>query len=201
MIFERLTGTARASRIHDVPARILGSALFALSVSFACLAHAQSIADDFVGTEISSFAAGLTCTPVIVGENPAPDTISGVTNQIESFHGFTNVSRRVPAMLGVSFGVQAQTKLQDIPFVTMVITHPPMGDEGVEVESWQTSLSMLGPRVALFSLEHDYELVTGTWSFEARDGETVLYRAVFEVVPPQDVPELATLCGFEDLLS
>lgn len=201
MTAEQRQGATRAAWIGIWPARVIGSVMFVMLVSIASLAQAQSATSDFVGEQIASFTAGLTCTPVIVGENPAPDTISGFTNRIEAFEGFSNASRRVPAVLGVSFGVQAQTKLQDIPFVTMVVTHPPMGDEGIEVESWQTSLSMIGPRVSLFSLEHDYELVTGPWSFEARDGDTVLFRAHFEVVPPQDIPELAALCGFENLLS
>lgn len=197
----RLEGLSRPQISKLRPARMIGSAVVALTMTLASQVAAQSTTGDFVGDEISRFAAGLSCTPLIIGETPAPNTISGFTNRIESFDGFTHTSRRVPAVLGVSFGVQAQTKLQDYPFVTMVVTHPPMGEHGIEVESWQTSLSMLGPRVSLFSLEHDYELVPGTWSFEARDGDDVLYRAVFEVVPPQDVPELATICGFENLLS
>lgn len=201
MISKALSGRTPAQTTYLRPAHAIGSALALCLWLLPIPALAQSTTGDFVGDQVSFFAAGLTCTPLIVGEDPAPDTISGFTNRIEDFGGFTHPSRRVPAVLGVSFGIQAQTKLRDYPSITMVVTHPPMGDQGVEVESWQTSLSMLGPRVSLFSLEHDYELVTGTWSFEARDGDEVLYRAVFEVVPPQDVPELANVCGYENLLS
>ena len=36
---------------------------------------------------------------------------------------------------------------------------------------------------------------------EASQGVTVIYRTTFEVKAPSEVPELASICGFEDLLS
>jgi len=35
----------------------------------------------------------------------------------------------------------------------------------------------------------------------ATQGDTVIYRSTFKVVPPHEIPELAAVCGFEDMLS
>jgi len=162
---------------------------------------AQSVGRDFVSTDISTFTAGVICTPVLLGQTVAPDTIAGHTNQIGGEVHFSSASRRVPAVEGLSFGVRAATKMQDYPRVIMTVSHPPMGNQGTTQQSWPMELVAENDRISLFSFQHDYELVRGAWSFEARSGETVLYRANFEVVDPTQVPELADMCGFAEMLS
>lgn len=168
-------------------------------LSLATLTWAQEQID-FVGPEIGSFSAGVVCSPLSNGSMPAPGTISGSINLIDGDVRFSTPSRRVPAVLGLSFGVMVSAKLRDIDPIIMRISHPPMGEGGVEVETYQTWMSASALKPSLFSFEHDYELVLGTWTIEALENGVPLYQATFEVVPPTQIPELAGLCGFEDLI-
>jgi len=36
---------------------------------------------------------------------------------------------------------------------------------------------------------------------QALSGDTVIYATEFDILPPDEVPELAGICGFENLLS
>lgn len=156
---------------------------------------------DLRAPEIALFEAGILCAPEAVGTEPAPDTVAGFTNVIEGDPGFVSHGRLVPAVIGVGFGVRAQSKAADFPAVTMVVTHPPMGPEGVTRQSYGSAIGSADTSLSYYHLEYDYELVIGRWTFTALDGDRVLYAAVFDVVPPAEVPELASICGYEDLIS
>ncbi len=176
---------------------------FAFNVTVLMLAtstFAQST-QDIVTREVARFSAGVVCTPLIVGQNEAPGTISGFTNTIEGLVEFTSTSRRVPAVIGISFGALVTAKSFDRSNVTVTLTHPPMGDAGVEVETYATYISATNDSPVLFSLEYDYELVTGPWRFDVSHQGQLLYTANFEVVEPQDLPELANICGYAELFS
>jgi len=45
------------------------------------------------------------------------------------------------------------------------------------------------------------ELLPGIWQLEASLADEILYRTTFEVVPAAQVPELAEVCGYQDLFS
>lgn len=164
------------------------------------MVYAQSTGD-MVSREVSRFSAGVVCTPLITGQTAAPGTISGFTNTIEGLVEFTSTSRRVPAVIGISFGALVTAKSFDRANVIVTLTHPPMGDAGVVVETYSTYISSTNDSPVLFSLEYDYELVTGPWRFEVSHDGALLYTADFEVVDPQTLPELANLCGYADLFS
>jgi hypothetical protein len=115
---------------------------------------------------------------------------------------FVSNSRIVPATIGVGFGVKARaTDAGGLQDVIMVVTHPPMGKEKIQTQSFQTRISGDASSVTFYQFDYAYELVTGRWQMTAMHGETVLYQASFDIVPPQRVPELAGACGYEDLLS
>lgn len=174
---------------------------------FLCLLPVFAIANpgiqpDKIAPQIGRLEAGVICSPESVGSSPAPNTIAGSTHVIEEEPPFIAVTRRVPAVLGVGFGVKSQT--QDgfgYDDVTMVITHPPMGDTGAELQSFSTSIGNTSPSLTFYQFDFDYELVPGIWQMTAMRDETVLYAVTFEVLPPHKVPELAAVCGFENLLS
>ncbi len=159
-------------------------------------------APDTVSAVIASVQSGVVCPPPTVGSAPAPDTVAGTTHLIEEEPPFVSLSNRVPAVLGIGFGVKALSEAaMGIDTVTMTVTHPPMGDGGAVRQSFETRISGIDPSLTFYQFDYDYELVQGIWQMEARKGGTILYRTTFEVVPPQMVPELAAICGFENLLS
>lgn len=156
---------------------------------------------DEVGRAISAFEAGIICAPEVTGTNPAPDTVAGVTNIVDGPVEWVSRGRAVPSVLGMGFGAKAQAKGGDIWPVTVVVTHPPMGEGGLTRQSYETIVQGDTLSITLYQFDFDYELLPGPWVIEAYDGDLLLYRANFTVVAPQMVPELATICGFEDLLS
>ncbi len=158
-------------------------------------------AGDSIASVLSQFEAGILCAQEVIGTSPAPDTVAGITNIIDSDPPFVSNGRQVPAVLGVGFGVKAQSAGIDYPEVTMVLTHPPMGPEGMTRQSYTTAIGTAVTGISFYQLEYDYELVVGHWTFTAMAEGKVLYSAGFDVVPPEQVPELAGVCGYEDLLS
>lgn len=162
----------------------------------------QLLAQDQRSSEISFLATGVICAPETVGTAPAPDTVAGVTNVIEEDPPFVSTANRVPAVIGIGFGVKAtSTTTSGIEDVIVIVRHPAMGPEGATLQSYATRISGVGTSNSLYQFDFDYELLPGRWSIEARKAGQLLYRSQFEVVPPQDIPELAGVCGFEELLS
>lgn len=160
---------------------------------------AQSV--DQLSPRMASFRAGVFCAPKVISTTPAPDTIAGVTNVIEDVPPFVSAGRNVPAVLGMGFGVLAGAKQQLLLDVLVVVTHPPMGEAGVTRQSYYTDITNIGQSMTLYQFDYDYELVEGPWTITATQGDEILFRAGFIVVPPAMVPELAGVCGYEDLLS
>jgi len=180
--------------------RIIPGILFALGLP--AWAFAQALLPDAQTDAIAALEAGVICTPVATGEIPAPGTIAGVTQIITVEPPFAAITRRVPAVLGVGFGVKSQSSLPDgLSGVFISVTHPPMGDEGITTQSFETSIRGTDPSLTFYQFDFEYELVPGFWQFEATKDGDLLFRTTFEVLPPNAVRELAELCAFGDLLS
>ena len=160
---------------------------------------AQSI--DQISPRLSSFRAGVFCAPDVIDTTPAPDTVAGVTNVIEDVPEFVSDGRNVPAVLGMGFGILSLSRNETLFDVLVVVTHPPMGDAGVTRQSYTSEIANTGQPMTLYQFDYDYELVQGPWTITATQGDEILFRAGFTVVAPQMVPELASVCGYEDLLS
>ncbi len=154
------------------------------------------------GPDIAGVDSGVICPPEPVGTSPAPGTLAGTTHVINEDPPFVSNTHTVPAALGIGFGVKARAAdLSGLQDVTMVVTHPPMGKQKITTQSFPTRISGLTHSVTFYQFDYAYELVTGRWQMTAMQGDTVLYQASFDVVSPQRVPELAGVCGYENLLS
>ena len=166
------------------------------------VAFGQTAAPDKVSKYVFFHEAGVICAPPTVGTAPAPDTVAGTTHIIDVDPPFVSTKRRVPAVIGIGFGIKVQANdAAGIPEVTMLVTHPPMGKSGATTQTYQSQISGTDPSLTFYQFDFDYELVLGTWQIEASQGGRVLYRTSFEVVPPAQVPQLVATCGFEELLS
>lgn len=170
--------------------------LLALTLPLPCLGQ------DAISAAIVSLETGVICAPETIGTSPAPDTVAGVTNVIEDEPEFVSTLNRVPAVIGVGFGAKAQSA---DPFglagVTITVRHPAMGPQKVTVQSYDSFISGADNSLTFYQFDFDYELLVGRWTIEARQDGNLLYRSRFDVVPPEQIPELAGVCGFLELLS
>ena len=163
---------------------------------------ADAAPDDMTGPLIGRFESGVICPPPSVGETAAPGTVAGVTHLVDRDPPFVSMSDRVPAVMGIGFGVKSMTAdLLGLSEVTMTVTHPPMGKDGTTQQSFQTRIDGTSPSLTFYQFDYAYELVQGRWTMEATKDGAVLYRKSFDVVAPKLAPELAQVCGFEELLS
>lgn len=171
-------------------------------VSFLCLAHITHAQEpDQLGDNISRFSAGIFCAPEVIGENPAPDTLAGVTNIIAEQPEFVSLSRSVPAVLGLGFGVISSVKAPTEQEVLIIVTHPPMRSDGLTRQSYSRIYVPGVESFTMYQFDYEYELVIGRWTITATDGERLLFRAGFDVTAPEFAPELADYCGYRELLS
>lgn len=190
----------KLSRMGLNPSYAICAAVLSMSAAFAFADAAISSAP--VSPDISAIEAGVICPPETVGSSPAPDTIAGTTHLIDEEPPFVSNARVVPAVLGIGFGVKAQTPIEGgINQITMVVTHPAMGNEGVESQSFLTRINDVEPSLTFYQFDYSYELLPGSWTMTAMRADEVLYQVDFEIVPPDLVPELAGVCGYENLLS
>ena len=163
---------------------------------------ASAAPDTVISPLIGSLESGVICPPPSVGDTPAPGTVAGVTHLVDEDPPFVSMSNRVPAVMGIGFGVKSMTDdLLGLSEVTMTVSHPPMGKDGATQQSFLTRIDGGTPSLTFYQFDYAYELVKGTWQLEATKDGMVLYRTSFQVVAPKDAPELAHVCGFEELLS
>ena len=125
----------------------------------------------------------------------APGTESGVIRRIEAGLAFDLPDRTVPTLDQLSFGFRSALDAGEPETeVTIVVTHPPMGDRGVEREEWTDVLSPGAANLNLFTFEEDYEKVVGPWTFAVEiDGATVL-SVPFEVAQGENVAAVEQAC-------
>ena len=176
------------------------------TIAFLCCvplaAFAQAPQPDITSPLMDSVQAGVICAPDAMGVRDAPGTIAGTTHIIDDEPPFVAATRRVPAVLGIGFGIKSRTvDVNGISDVLMTVTHPPMGDTGATVQTFLTTIRGTDPSLTFYQFDFDYELLPGIWQMEASIAGETLYRTTFEVLPAEQVPELAEICGFTELLS
>lgn len=175
--------------------------LRALLLSLLCLtvpvsAMAESAAKN-MSPLIASLTQGVYCEVPSVGSMQAPGTIAGRIDLYDTTPEFQWLSTRVPAVLGLSFGIRTQTLGgQMLGGVVITLTHPPMGARGTTSQSYVTQLGGNGPSINAYTFDLPEEMVTGTWTFTASQDGREVYSASFEVVPPMAEPQIANSCGF-----
>lgn len=171
-----------------------------LLLIFATPLAAQS--PDKTSPRLSYLETGVICPPPSMGQAPAPGTVAGTTHLIDVEPPFISNARRVPAVLGIGFGAKAMTSdMFGLSDVKITVTHPPMGPDKTVQQTFLSRIDAVEPSLTFYQFDFDYELVQGIWQIEASQNGDILYRTTFEVVAPEAMPELARICGFENLLS
>lgn len=145
---------------------------------------------------------GVICDVTLNGSRPAPGTESGVLNIIDQNRAIDVTTRAVPAELGISFGIRATLDADHrLSELWVEVTHPPMGPNGVTIERWHADPLTDTPLLNLFTFEHDYELVQGTWHFRLKSGSEVLLEQRFSVFPAGTVPAVQQACFLSKMMS
>lgn len=181
---------------------MIRTATLALLLSASALA-AETASGAFANTPVELLGFGVICEVELQGQREAPETLSGILNIVDQDREIDVTTPRVPADLGLSFGVRAGllpgTAVPGL--VDIVVTHPPMGDSGITVERWQAVMNGGETTINLFTFEHAFEMVEGPWLFQiVKDGE-VLLQQPFEVTPSGSVPPVQKACFGARLMS
>lgn len=174
-----------------------------LSVSLAaalCVALPAFAEEFFDRSQLRNLEAGLVCPSDEVEYVPAPDTMLG---QVRRSYGEQVVvkTKTVPMVKNLGFGVDVRP-LGPRVFdpVTVTITHPAYKGTEITQESWTANIRPRRSNLNYFVFEYDKEMVPGTWIFTFTFEEKVILNVSFEVVPPDQYPNVSGLCD-GDLLA
>ena len=128
-------------------------------------------------------------------EVPAEGTALGYIVERDGPHKIELTTQIVPALTGIGFGVKA-TNVSGTPLapVTISVKHPPFPGITSTQDVWQDSFIAGGTNYNYFTFEFPFELQTGRWEFRASIRDRPLYHVAFEVVPPEQVPDLTKIC-------
>jgi hypothetical protein len=142
---------------------------------------------------LKGISFGIFCTLETTGQTQAPGTRSGFIHTVDGLPAFQwPDQRRVPATLGIAFGVMAQSQPGTAaPDAEMRVYRP--GNPTPDV--WDTGFYDSDPSFAFFRFDTADELIPGLWVFEAWSGGTRLYRVEFTVVQAAEAPGIAEACG------
>ncbi len=160
-----------------------------------CLLALPARAEDFLRAPVLMEQAGVICGIDSAGHAPAPETEAGEILLVDQSADIDVETRLVPARLGLSFGWRL--RLQEgasLSGLTIVVRHPPLGLRGLTEQRWPTELSDRAQSLDLFKFEYPHELELGTWILELRQGDAVLARQSFEVVPEWAAIDVIEAC-------
>lgn len=151
--------------------------------------------DSFVKPPMELVEFGVICDLKPDEQREAPGTVSGVLNLVNQSAPVDVATPMVPAELGLSFGVRARlSETSPGGMYTVIVTHPPMGPNGQQVETWEADLGPGDPTLNLFTFELPYELVEGPWRFQLQMSDEVLLQQDFVVTPKGTVPAVQKTC-------
>ena len=170
-----------------------------LSVALGVVA-AQSPAQVIVQSPgVAEIRAGIYCTYGDEGTAPAPGMLSGMMNLHRESEGpFAPDRFTIPMRLGTTMGVEIRMMpLFGYWNAELVLEHPPMGAEGVTVQrAWEQYVGE-GYNGDFYTFDFPYEMVPGTWTFRAKQGDFIIYEVDFEVVAPESAPDIPDYCAGE----
>ncbi|MGY9049083.1 hypothetical protein P775_05350 [Puniceibacterium antarcticum] len=142
-----------------------------------------------------SVTQGIFCEIDSVATMDAPGTAAGHIELYDHTPEFQWLGSVVPMVPGLSFGVRVDTVgPQAFGDTVITLTHPPLIGTDITEQTYVTTLGGEGPSVNAYTFDLPMELVTGTWTFTARQNGQELYSAQFTVVPRAQAPQIALGC-------
>lgn len=163
----------------------------------AMLLGGAAMAQDFVAPGYTLESYGVYCGPENSAvKQAAPGTVLGYIELTDADTTATVKTTRVPASLGISFGVAVQLtpELGDHS-AEFRVTHP-TGKPGERItERWTSQFSSAEPALNRFAFDFPEELNPGLWVMEvAHEGQVVL-RQSFDVVAPEAAADILSFCS------
>jgi hypothetical protein len=144
--------------------------------------------------QVALVEAGIVCPREVTGAlREAPGTEAGVIRDLDQATEFDLTTRVVPTMPDISFGFRVGATGGAGEVVSIVVTHPPMGERGVTRQEWTTVLAPGTTALNLFTFEEAYEMVPGPWAFAVEAGGERMAEARFEVTEAP-VPTVEAMC-------
>lgn len=146
--------------------------------------------------QVELVEAGVICPRPVTGQLlPAPGMEAGVIRLTEGDVAFDTTARRVPLIDLISFGFRATVGPDEpVQEVTVVITHPPMGERAVTRQEWETVIAPGQVKTSLFTFEVPHEKVPGPWTFGIEREGTRLLDVPFDVVPADGAGPVEAVC-------
>jgi hypothetical protein len=165
---------------------LLGAGLLATMLFAPGTAHAQQAKIE----RVDVMEAGI-YSIVREGSAVAPGTAIGVVHDVKET--LVEKTTRIEARLGAHFGFRylivgkPKTGTANLKFIGIYpqgITNPKTGNTTVRSEF--SAAKPFGEKLYRgYTLDNDWEIVTGTWTFEIWDGDRKLASQSFELVKPQ----------------
>lgn len=162
-----------------------------------CLSTAKGqAAETFLSPNVDMLEYGVVCDYLPDGAAiPAPDTNAGQIRRGGDAILFDIETDIVPARVGVAFGIRVLLNdAFDTHPVTMVTRHPTFGSQYLDSESWQSTLTGGVTSSRYFVFEFEYELTPGLWTMDIYLDGDLLVRKGFDVVNPDQHPDLSDPC-------
>jgi hypothetical protein len=136
---------------------------------------------------------GVICKPTNFDLLDAPQTQGGSVKTYDGAPVFVAKGQKVPALAGISFGVQF-TVSHDVAKLRYMISLPDWNRRDI----WEISTTADRINHQGYSEGPEAPPEPGIYLLEAWDGDTQLYAVEFEVVPAAQMPGINSVC---DLVS
>jgi hypothetical protein len=164
--------------------------ILALGLLFcAGTATAGEPAPPTTSADLANFSVGVLCSPRVSDRALAPHTQLGYTNVVAAPRKIGFAQQRVPATLGVSFGVMF-TPTHALAGVRNETYRP----GATKPDVYYSDIEAKPGRYRGFAFEFPEELIPGLWRMESWQGDKLLYRVDFQVVPEASLPEIQAQC-------
>jgi hypothetical protein len=141
----------------------------------------------------SDFSAGFFCGLQPDDYQNAPQTRRGFIEIFETPWHFIHIGPQVPALPGLGFGIVGLVLLPNQSRQYQVRLHMPHRSPSND-EFWDIGIADSDMIWAGYIFDVNDRPPLGTWSLSILQDDRVLLTQYFEVVAPQDAPELNGLC-------
>jgi hypothetical protein len=182
----RSVGISVAAVAQELEMRAISTVL---SVICLCGAAMAEPAPPQMSAVIRTMQVGVLCQPRALRTEPAPDTELGYITIAEGKPQIAFAQQVVPDAIGMSFGVSV-IPTRSIAVVRMETYRPGQTDP----DSFSGVFIAGEEQFHFFSFEFAREQLPGLWRMEAWDGDSLIYRVEFEVVPEGAMPDLVARC-------
>lgn len=162
--------------------------IMAIWLALAGVAVAAPVAP-IAGAGITDLQVGVLCSPRVLDRTDAPETKLGYTNTVKGPPSIRFEQQIVPAALGISFGVMF-TSDRVLTNVRNLTYRP----GSTQPDVYYSQIDAAPGRYRGFGFEFPEELELGLWRLESWQGDQLLFRAEFDVVPEASLPEFAAQC-------